>query len=166
MTLTFWPTHHQAALASHPDKVSVEERDAAEIRFKSVSRAYEVLSDDDMRSMYDVGGFEPGTGMPGGGFDGDIEEMMARVFAGMGASGPPFAFGGGGFGAPPGMPKRHKGGKGKDEIQDYEVTLEELYKGKTTRFAATKTVICPHCKGTGGKEKAKKIQCGSCRGKG
>jgi DnaJ homolog subfamily A member 2 len=122
--------------------------------------------------MYDIGGFDPGVGsMPNSGFDADMEEMMARVFAGMGTSGGGFAFGASGFGVPPASAgakrgRDGRGGKGKGEVQEYEITLEELYKGKTTRFAATKTVICAHCKGTGGKEKAKKIQCGSCRGQG
>lgn len=56
--------------------------------------------------------------------------------------------------------------KGKDEEQTYQVTLEDLYKGKTTKFAMKKTVICSHCKGVGGKEKAKSKQCASCQGRG
>lgn len=56
--------------------------------------------------------------------------------------------------------------KGLDEEHSYNVTLEELYKGKTAKFASTKNVICSHCQGTGGKEKAKTKQCASCQGKG
>lgn len=91
---------------------------------------------------------------------------MANLFGSMGGGGGmPFAFDGG---AMPGMPpqQRRQKRKGRDEVQDYEISLEDLYKGKTTRFAATKNVICGHCKGIGGKEKAKKIQCGNCRGSG
>lgn len=36
---------HQAALSSHPDKVPETERGEAEIRFKAVSQAYEILYD-------------------------------------------------------------------------------------------------------------------------
>jgi DnaJ family protein A protein 2 len=126
--------------------------------------------------MYDVGGFDPLNGGAAGasGYDADMEEMMAHMFAQMGTgggAGPQFMFEDGGFpgfgGARngPGQKKR-KRNKGLDEVQDFEVTLEDLYKGKTKRFAATKKVVCAHCKGTGGKEKAKKIQCGSCRGQG
>jgi len=158
--------YHKAALSSHPDKVSASDRETAEIRFKSVSRAYEILSDDDARQMYDVGGFDPRTGGPAGGFEAemDAEEMMARMFAQMGMGGGSFPFGGPGSGTPGQKTKKRR--KGKDQVDDYEVSLEELYKGKTTRFAATKTIICAHCKGLGGKEKAKKIQCGTCRGQG
>lgn len=56
--------------------------------------------------------------------------------------------------------------KGKDEEQTYQVTLEDLYKGKTTKFSMKKNVICTHCKGVGGKEKAKSKQCASCQGRG
>lgn len=68
------------------------------------------------------------------------------------------SFGGGGG---PSRPR-----KSKNEVQEYEVTLEELYKGKTTRFASTKNVICTKCNGSGGKEKAKAKKCGTCEGRG
>lgn len=51
-------------------------------------------------------------------------------------------------------------------MQEYQVTLEELYKGKTTRFSNTKNVVCTVCKGSGGKEKAKPHQCAVCGGSG
>ncbi|KAF2669911.1 DnaJ-domain-containing protein [Microthyrium microscopicum] len=133
--------YHKAALSSHPDKVPESDRETAEIRFKSVSRAYEILNDEDTRHLYDTHGMSAfnGPGGPGaaGGFDpNDINAMFESMFSGGGGE------------------------------QDYEVTLEELYKGKTTKFASTKKVICGHCKGSGGKEKAKTTACATCRGKG
>lgn len=86
----------------------------------------------------------------------DLEEMLSQMF-GMGGGGMPPGFGGTG-------PRRSR--KGDDEEHPYQVTLEDLYKGKTTKFASTKNVICSHCKGSGGKEKAKAKQCASCQGKG
>ena len=85
----------------------------------------------------------------------DLEEMLSQML-GMGGGMPP-GFGGTG-------PRRSR--KGDDEEHPYQVTLEDLYKGKTTKFASTKNVICSHCKGSGGKEKAKAKQCASCQGKG
>lgn len=104
-------------------------------------------------------------GGSGGGAGPDLDDILAQMFGGMGGGmgGMPPGFegmGGGGFGGPRG-PR-----KSKNEQQEYEVTLEELYKGKTTRFASTKNVICSHCSGSGGKEKAKAKQCGTCNGKG
>ena len=87
----------------------------------------------------------------------DLEEMLAQMFG----------MGGGRADSFRGTdPRPRKPRKGRDEEHPYNVTLEELYKGKTTRFASKKNVICSHCKGTGGKEKAKPKQCGSCQGKG
>ena len=45
------------------------------------------------------------------------------------------------------------------------VTLEDLYKGKTTKLALTRNVICVTCSGKGGKEGAVR-QCPSCSGRG
>jgi DnaJ homolog subfamily A member 2 len=103
--------------------------------------------------------FEKGSnGFPGGAGP-DLDDILAQMFGG-GMGGMPGMGGGGDF---PGARRR---GKGRNEVQQYEVTLEELYKGKTTRFASTKSVICEHCHGTGGKEKAKAKHCDSCKGRG
>lgn len=85
----------------------------------------------------------------------DLEEMLSQMF-GMGGGMPPGSAG----------PGSRRSRKGDDEEHPYQVTLEDLYKGKTTKFASTKNVICSHCKGSGGKEKAKAKQCASCQGKG
>ncbi|PNS19223.1 hypothetical protein CAC42_2400 [Sphaceloma murrayae] len=156
--------YHKAALASHPDKVPEAEREEADIKFKSISQAYEILSDDQTRAAYDQHGmaaFEKG--MPGGGPD--MDDILAQMFGGMGGMG-------GGMGGMPGMggfggdAAGGRARKGRSEVQEYECSLEELYKGKTTKFASTKNVICPSCEGRGGKEKAKGKKCGSCEGKG
>ena len=85
----------------------------------------------------------------------DLDDMLSQMF-GMGGGMPP------GFSET--RPRRPR--KGGDEEHPYQVTLEDLYKGKTTKFASTKNVICSHCRGSGGKEKAKAKQCASCQGKG
>lgn len=86
----------------------------------------------------------------------DIEEMLSQMF-GMGGGMPP------GFerSARPQGPR-----KGRDEEHPYQVTLEDLYKGKTAKFASTKKVVCNHCKGSGGKDKAKAKRCALCQGRG
>lgn len=104
--------------------------------------------------------FDPSRGGPGGPGGVDLDDILAQMF-GMG--------GGAGGGMPPGFggdagPRRPR--KGRDEEQRYQVTLEELYKGKTVKFASTKNIICSHCKGTGGKEKAKPQTCERCKGNG
>lgn len=162
------PSNHpsQAALSHHPDKVAEEERVEAEVRFKRAKQAYEILYDEEKRHLYDTHGmaaFDPSRGMGGGG-EGDINDLFEQMFGGMGMGG----MGGGGF---PGMGGHSHGGpkvprKGRNVEQEYEVTLEELYKGKTTKFSNTKNVICQVCKGTGGKQNAKPHECGVCHGRG
>jgi DnaJ homolog subfamily A member 2 len=101
--------------------------------------------------------FDPSRGGPGGMGGGvDLDDILAQMF-GMGGGMPP------GFGGEAG-PKRPR--RGPDDQQKYEVTLEELYKGKTAKFVSTKNVMCSHCKGTGGKEKAKPQTCERCKGNG
>tara|TARA_B100000768_G_scaffold50927_1_gene49641 strand:+ start:541 stop:837 length:297 start_codon:yes stop_codon:yes gene_type:complete len=55
--------YHKLAVQFHPDKVADEEREAAELMFKKMAAAYEVLSDEDKRAKYDAG--EDVTANPG-----------------------------------------------------------------------------------------------------
>lgn len=158
--------YHKAALSSHPDKVPDDQREEADIKFKNISQAYEILSDDDKREMYDQHGmaaFEKGQNGFSGGAGPDLDDILAQMFGG-GMGGGAFEGMHGSFGgAGPGARRR---GKGKSEVQQYEVSLEELYKGKTTKFASTKNVVCETCSGRGGTEKAKAKTCDSCKGQG
>ncbi|KAH4976771.1 hypothetical protein HBI62_239330 [Parastagonospora nodorum] len=162
--------YHKAALAHHPDKVAEDQREEAEIRFKAAKQAYEILNDDEKRHLYDTHGmaaFDPSKGMGGGGPD--MDDIFAQMFGGMGGMG---GMGGGmgGFGGMPGMGGmgggRNVPRKGRSVEQEYEVSLEELYKGKTTKFSNTKNIVCSNCKGSGGKQGAKSHACGMCGGQG
>jgi DnaJ family protein A protein 2 len=95
-----------------------------------------------------------------------MDDILAQMFGGMGGG-----FGGmpgmGGFGGMPGGPGgRNVPRKGRSVEQEYEVTLEQLYKGKTTKFSNTKNIICNQCEGTGGKKGSKSHSCGVCNGRG
>ncbi|KAL8999350.1 MAG: hypothetical protein Q9169_001776 [Polycauliona sp. 2 TL-2023] len=153
--------YHKAALSSHPDKVGESERAGAEIKFKSVSKAYEILSDDGKRELYDAQGMSAFEAGNRGGMDAevDLEDILAQMF-GMGGGMP----GMNGAGPRPSGPRKPR--RGEDEEHSYNVTLEELYKGKTTKFASKKNVICSLCKGRGGKEKSKPRECVACHGRG
>ena len=90
----------------------------------------------------------------------DVEEMLSQMFGVGGGMG---GMGGMPFGGRPGPRKPRKGA---DDEQIYRVSLEDLYKGKTAKFSSKKNIICGHCKGSGGREKAKPKQCASCQGRG
>ncbi len=131
------------------------ERDQAEAKFKAASQAYEILYDDEKRHLYDTHGmaaFDPSSGA-GAHSEANLDDILQFMF---GMNEGTFADG----------PRRRAPRKGVDEEQEYEVTLEELYRGKTAKFAITKSVVCSHCKGSGGKEKAKPKECAMCHGKG
>jgi DnaJ homolog subfamily A member 2 len=110
--------------------------------------------------MYDTHGMAAfdGSRGPGGMGGPDLDELFSSMF-GMGGMGGMPGMGGAGKG-----PRRPK--KSPSEQQKYEVTLEDLYKGKTVKFQSSKQILCPSCKGTGGKEKAKATKCSTCKGQG
>ncbi len=63
----------------------------------------------------------------------DAEELFSNLFS--------FSMGGPGRG---GFPSRKRG---EDSVIPYDVTLEDLYNGKTAHFSLEKNVICAHCEG-------------------
>ncbi|KAH1289352.1 hypothetical protein KXX11_001256, partial [Aspergillus fumigatus] len=150
---------HTAALASHPDKVPEAEREAAEVRFKAVQEAYDILYDEDKRHLYDTHGMSAfnGSGEPGMAGGPDLDDILAQMF-GMGGGMPGMG------GMPGGRPPKPR--RSPDENTKYEVRLEDLYKGKTVKFASTKNVICSLCQGKGGKERATAKKCSTCDGQG
>ncbi|KAK9455198.1 hypothetical protein V1511DRAFT_499743 [Dipodascopsis uninucleata] len=149
--------YHKAALASHPDKVPEEEREEAEIRFKIVSQAYEILSDDEKKQAYDDFGmdaFSPGGRGPSG--HGMNEEEFFNEF---------FGFGGHGMGGRA-RPSKDRSQATADAVQQLDVTLKALYKGKTTKMSIKRNVVCSHCKGSGARSNAKAHKCSKCDGHG
>jgi DnaJ family protein A protein 2 len=118
------------------------------------------LSDPQKRTIYDQYG-EEGLEQGGGGGGGMAAEDLFAQFFGGGGGGGPFGgmFGGGGGGRPQGPPKA------KTILHMHKVSLEDIYKGKTSKLALQKSVICPKCTGLGGKEGAVK-KCMGCDGRG
>ncbi|KAI0290490.1 hypothetical protein BC826DRAFT_970424 [Russula brevipes] len=138
--------YRKKALRLHPDKGGDPEL------FKEVTHAYEVLSDSQKRSIYDTRG-EAGLSESGGMGGMDPQDLFSQLFGGGG-------FFGGGGGSRSQGPR-----KSKDLIHRVHVSLEDLYKGKTTKLALTRNVICAKCDGKGGKEGAVR-PCGYCQGRG
>ncbi|ETW85583.1 hypothetical protein HETIRDRAFT_407567 [Heterobasidion irregulare TC 32-1] len=138
--------YRKKALRLHPDKGGDPDM------FKEVTHAYEILSDSQKRSIYDARG-EAGLSESGGAGGMDPQDLFSQLFGGGGF------FGGGG-------PSRNSGPRrSKDLIHRVHVSLEDLYKGKTTKLALTRNIICAKCDGKGGKEGAVR-SCNTCQGRG
>lgn len=145
------------ALKYHPDKNA--HNPAAEEKFKEISAAYEVLSDSQKRQIYDQygeAGLEGGAG--GGGMA--AEDLFAQFFGGGGGGG----FGGGLGGMFGGMQNRGPP-KARTIHHTHKVSLEDIYKGKVSKLALQRSIVCPKCSGIGGKEGAVR-RCSGCDGHG
>jgi DnaJ family protein A protein 2 len=134
----------------HPDRN--DDPEAAE-KFKAISEAYEVLSDEEKRKMYDQYGKE---GLSRGAGS-DPFDVYERFFGGMFGGG----FGGGGRGGGRGGKRR-----GEDVVHHLQISLDDLYNGKTKKIALTKDVLCTGCNGSGAKSGVAPKKCDGCDGHG
>jgi DnaJ family protein A protein 2 len=158
--------YRKLALRYHPDKVSEDERESAEVKFKEITHAYEILSDETKRGEYDMYGSTDGVGgsyndysfhgNPFDNFYGNSKEYGAddfyNFFQGMN--------GGGHYERSNAKPRT------EDAEINVDVTLEDLFKGKTIRTTSTRNIICKLCKGTGAKPSAVSKTCTACEGAG
>jgi DnaJ family protein A protein 2 len=136
--------YRKQAIKFHPDK-NPNNPEAAE-KFKEISEAYEVLSDENKRKTYDRYGKE---GLQQGGFHaGSAADIFERFFGG---------FGGGGRQGPV---------QTEDIMHQIAVSLEDLYNSKTSKLAVTRNILCPKCEGSGSKKKGATAKCATCDGRG
>jgi molecular chaperone DnaJ len=155
--------YRKLAFQFHPDK-NPGNKDAEE-KFKEATEAYEVLSDEEKRRVYDqVGhaafGRGAGAGDPfgGGGFQGfdlsDALRAFMREFGGFEGG-----FGGAGGGSP-------RTRKGRDLQVRVHLSLEEIAKGVEKQIRVTRQVDCGTCHGTGAKTGSAPTTCEVCSGTG
>ncbi|KAI9720422.1 MAG: hypothetical protein M1812_002928 [Candelaria pacifica] len=147
--------YKKGALKHHPDK-NAHNPDAAD-KFKEISHAYGILSDSQKRQVYDQYG-EEGLEQGGAGGGMSAEDLFSQFFGGGSAFGG--MFGGGGMGMRETGPK-----KARTIHHVHKVSLEDIFRGKVSKLALQKSVICPRCDGRGGKEGAVK-KCTGCDGVG
>lgn len=154
--------YRKLAMKYHPDR-NQGNKDA-EAKFKEISEAYEVLSDEQKRSAYDQyghGAFDGGMGGGAGGFGGggfsDFSDIFEEVF-------------GRGFGGSTG----HRGGRGaqsqgqpgSDLRYDVAITLEQAHQGVSENVSLRKSEKCGECQGSGAAKGTKSATCDTCHGAG
>jgi len=165
--------YRKLAKENHPDANPGKEE-----RFKEISAAYDVLSDDEKRKSYDevrrlgpmaggfggagAGGF--GAGGPGaGGFTFNAEDL-----GDMGGLGDLFGtiFGGGGGG----RRGRGRGATGPQRGDDLETELHlsflDAVNGVTTSVNLTSEAVCHTCSGSGAAPGTSPVVCTECHGRG
>lgn len=141
----------------HPD---VNKAPDAEEKFKELGKAYETLSNEEKRSLYDRYGEE---GLSNAGFDstgpfdfgfGNINDIFESFFGGMG-----------GFSSSssvdPTAPQR-----GHDLRLDIELEFEEAAFGVEKEIKIDHLEMCKDCYGTGAEPGTKPSVCPDCNGKG
>ncbi|RNL84385.1 molecular chaperone DnaJ [Halostreptopolyspora alba] len=158
--------YRKLARQYHPDANKGDS--SAEDRFKEISEAYNVLSDEKRRKEYDDarslfgGSYRPGGGTGTGGFDlGDL--FGQSTGAGTGGERLSDLFGGlfGGRGRTTTQARR-----GADVETETRLTFAESVTGVTKSFQLTSEAACQTCKGTGGKAGTAPRVCARCSGTG
>ena len=148
--------YRKLAMQYHPDRNKSPE---AEEKFKEISEAYAVLSDDQKRQQYDTLGHR--------GFDQQYtQEDIFRgadfdtVFGG-GFNDIFRMFFGGGFGGGYDRPSR-----GQDLAFDMKITLEEAARGSEKEIEIPRTEKCETCNGSGAAPGSQAKTCTRCNGAG
>lgn len=142
--------YRKLALKYHPDKNPGED---AEQKFKEMSAAYEVLSDEEKREKYDRGGMEGLKETPGF----DPSDIFGSFFGGGGP------FGGGGRRR---ASQQQGPRKGRDVVHELRIALSDLYTGVVKKLAISRKKNCDVCSGTGAKKDYTPNNCSTCDGSG
>jgi molecular chaperone DnaJ len=151
--------YRKLARELHPD--ANPDNPKAEERFKEVSEAYDVLSDETKRREYDearemfarggfrapggAGGFDP-SDLFGGGGGANLGDLFGNLFGGGGARRP--------------QPRR-----GQDLESTVTIGFREAVEGVTVPVRLATEQPCGACRGTGGKD-GKVRTCATCHGSG
>lgn len=140
----------------HPD---VNKSDDAETRFKEINEAYQVLSDDEKRALYDRYGHAGLQSAGGGGYNadmsgfGDLGSIFEELFGGFG-------------GRTAGGANRRQPRRGADLRADIRLAFEEAVFGAERDLEIPRMEACDRCHGTGAEPPTAPVVCATCNGSG
>lgn len=143
--------YRQAALKNHPDRNPGDP--AAEARFKEVSEAYQVLSDEQKRARYDRfghAGLEGAADFSGGDIFSHFQDIFSEFFGGAGG----------------GQRARRGPARGHDVRVQQRLTLKDAMLGCKREVSLRTPAPCEECSGTGAKPGTKRKTCSTCGGQG
>ena len=145
--------YRQLAREFHPDANPNDPQ--AEAKFKEISEAYAVLSDDDARARYDQFGHEGlrSGGMGGDPFNFDLNDIFENFFGGN-------PFGGGRNRRPSGPPP------GEDQEIMLDLAFDEAVFGVDKKVEIQTAVACDNCAGSGAAKGTTARSCTACGGVG
>jgi len=145
--------YRKLAMKFHPDRNPGDA--TAEVKFKEISEAYDVLKDDQKRAAYDRFGhaaFEGGMGR-GGANPFDFSGSFSDVFEDL-------------FGDLMGGRRSRRSNRGQDLRYNLEISLEEAYRGRSAEIKVPTMVACEPCHGSGAEAGTTAETCPTCAGHG
>jgi len=159
--------YRKLAVQYHPDKNPGDKE--AENKFKEATEAYEILSDEQKRKIYDQYGFAGLEGMGGGGGSGyshaytDFSDLFGGGFGDIFEN----LFGGSGFGGSSRTRRSGRSsGQGESLRYDLEISFKDAVYGVVTELSFQHKEACESCHGTGGAKGASRKTCPTCQGMG
>lgn len=145
--------YRRLAKQYHPD---VNKEDGAEEKFKEISEAYSVLSDDEKRGAYNRYGHAAFQGGAGGATDFSgftVDDIFEQFFGGFG-------------GASRGGSGRRGPRRGADLRYELNISFDEAVHGVQKEIEVTRAENCPTCNGKGAEPGTEPQRCATCKGAG
>lgn len=138
-------SYRKLALKYHPDR-NIENKEEAEIKFKEISEAYEILSDEKKKDIYDKFGYDAVKEGQGGGGMHNPHDIFANLFGG-------------------GIHRREE--ENNNIVKELlEIDLIDAYAGSIINKTFKYNKQCIKCNGSGLKKGCKEVNCLRCDGKG
>lgn len=150
-------SYRRMARKYHPD---VNKEPGAEDRFKEINRAYEILSEPEMRARYDRFGEQGVSGAAAGAYGQDFSDSFADIFESFFSG-----FAGSGMGGPQG--RRRSGPVRGDDLRiDLKLDFKEAIFGGEKEIRIKHLETCETCSGSGAKAGTQPQTCSTCGGSG